>query len=221
MSPWQAFRKMLQPGYGVFNRFMDEDRKRLRSSILRLVESTDMQKHLRVVAKLGALELKLSHCENTEYLAAQLDAPDRDLLMRCVLKMAVRPIYRNPALFMCSPDVCALTRNCPRAMGQDLGHLVHKTHMHTNFVTRLMEEFFSEGDLLEEEGRRVMPMFRRTDSSVTLAQSQCSFFDFVALPFFRAFAKVRVLFCWWKSTRSSSSSSPLPRNMFQCFVPPW
>jgi hypothetical protein len=92
MFPRQAFRKMLQPGFGVFNGLTDEERKRLRSSILRLVESTDMQKHLRMVAKLGALELKMSHFENREYLAAQLEAPDRDLLLRCVLKMAVRPI---------------------------------------------------------------------------------------------------------------------------------
>ena len=63
--------------------------------------------------------------------------------------------------------------------------------MHTNFVTRLMEEFFGQGDLLEKEGRPVMPMFRRTDDPFTLAQSQCSFFEFVALPFFGAFAKVR------------------------------
>jgi hypothetical protein len=86
-------------------------------------------------------------------------------------------------------------------MVQDLGHLVHKTHLHTNFVGRLMEEFFTEGDLLERDGRQVMPMYRRTDSPLTIAQSQCSFFEFVALPFFGAFFKVRVLLCRWKSTR--------------------
>jgi hypothetical protein len=97
MFPWQAFRKTLQSGFGVFNGLTEGERKQLRTTILRLVESTDMQKHLRLVAKLSALELKLSYCENKEDLASHLNVPDRDLLMRCILKMAVRPVYRHPA----------------------------------------------------------------------------------------------------------------------------
>jgi hypothetical protein len=74
---------------------------------------------------------------------------------------------------------------------QDLGHLVHKTHLHVNFVGLLMQEFFTQGDLLEQEGAPVMSMFRRTDDLMTIARGQCSFFEYIALPFFGSFTEVR------------------------------
>lgn len=155
-----AFRKMSAVGYGVFDDLDEKTRKSMRTLILRLVAATDMHKHLRIGAKLSALGLKLRHVDSHQYLEHLLEPAERDLLLRCILKMA------------------------------DLGHLVHKTHLHVNFVGLLMQEFFTQGDLLEQEGAPVMSMFRRTDDLMTIARGQCSFFEYIALPFFGSFTEV-------------------------------
>lgn len=79
-------------GYGVFDDLDEKTRKSMRTLILRLVAATDMHKHLRIGAKLSALGLKLRHVDSHQYLEHLLEPAERDLLLRCILKMAVRAL---------------------------------------------------------------------------------------------------------------------------------
>lgn len=57
-----------------------------------------------------------------------------------------------------------------------------------NWVQRLEQEFFSQGDREKEEGLPVSFLMDRDKPGVT--KTQVGFFDFVVLPFFRTFASL-------------------------------
>merc|ERR1712051_903813 len=70
----------------------------------------------------------------------------------------------------------------------DLGHLTLGWDDHLQWVQRLEQEFFSQGDREKEESLPVSFLMDKEKPGVT--KTQVGFFDFVVLPFFRAFVSV-------------------------------
>jgi hypothetical protein len=66
----------------------------------------------------------------------------------------------------------------------DLGHLCDPTPIHLQWVQRLEEEFFMQGDAEQAAGIPITPLFDRTKPGVT--KSQVAFMDIVALPLYKA-----------------------------------
>jgi hypothetical protein len=69
----------------------------------------------------------------------------------------------------------------------DLGHLCDPTPVHLQWVQRLEEEFFMQGDAEQAAGMPITPLFDRTKPGVT--KSQVAFMDIVALPLYKAMAQ--------------------------------
>lgn len=65
----------------------------------------------------------------------------------------------------------------------DLGHLASSTEVHKEWVGRLEEEMFRQGDQERALGLTVSPLMDRTKGGVT--KSQAGFFNVVALPMLR------------------------------------
>merc|ERR1740123_846905 len=70
----------------------------------------------------------------------------------------------------------------------DLGHLTLNWEDHLQWVRRLEEEFFSQGDREKDEGLPVSFLMDREKPGVT--KTQVGFFDHVVLPFFRTFVSL-------------------------------
>jgi hypothetical protein len=70
----------------------------------------------------------------------------------------------------------------------DLGHLCDPTPVHLQWVQRLEEEFFMQGDAEQAAGMPITPLFDRTKPGVT--KSQVAFMDIVAIPLFKAMTEV-------------------------------
>jgi len=70
----------------------------------------------------------------------------------------------------------------------DLGHLTLKWEDHLQWVWRLEQEFFSQGDREKDEGLPVSFLMDREKPGVT--KTQVGFFDYLVLPFFRTFASL-------------------------------
>ncbi len=69
----------------------------------------------------------------------------------------------------------------------DLGHLTSSKEVHKQWVSRLEEEMFRQGDQEKRFGHAVSPLMDRTKAGVT--KSQSGFFNVAALPLF----KVRII----------------------------
>eukprot|EP00200_Dunaliella_tertiolecta_P003872 CAMPEP_0202344636 /NCGR_PEP_ID=MMETSP1126-20121109/4232_1 /ASSEMBLY_ACC=CAM_ASM_000457 /TAXON_ID=3047 /ORGANISM="Dunaliella tertiolecta, Strain CCMP1320" /LENGTH=812 /DNA_ID=CAMNT_0048935853 /DNA_START=261 /DNA_END=2699 /DNA_ORIENTATION=+ len=70
----------------------------------------------------------------------------------------------------------------------DLGHVAETVDVHLNWVRRLEEEFFQQGDLEKASGLPVSPLFDREHAGVS--KSQEGFLSFVASPLFQALVTV-------------------------------
>jgi len=70
----------------------------------------------------------------------------------------------------------------------DLGHLTLRWEDHLQWVRRLEQEFFRQGDQEKEEGLPVSFLMDREKPGVT--KTQVGFFDYLVLPFFRTFTSL-------------------------------
>jgi len=68
----------------------------------------------------------------------------------------------------------------------DLGHLALRWEDHMEWVLRLEEEFLSQGD--REKGLGLPVSFLMDREKPSVSKTQTGFFDYVVMPFFRAFA---------------------------------
>lgn len=105
---------MKEEEYNVFEKMDPTTYSDLRLLVLSLVAATDMKKHFRLVTKFGAIERKIGEMSITKSLPSILDKSERELVLRCALKVA------------------------------DLGHLRSLPHVHQQFTSFLMEEFFAQ-----------------------------------------------------------------------------
>jgi hypothetical protein len=69
----------------------------------------------------------------------------------------------------------------------DLGHVCDPTPIHLQWVARLEEEFFLQGDAERAAEMPITPLFDRTKPGVT--KSQVAFMDIVALPLYKAISQ--------------------------------
>ena len=67
----------------------------------------------------------------------------------------------------------------------DMGHLTYPFDLHIEWVKRLEEEMFQQGDFEEANGIPKSPLCDRSEEGIT--SSQVDFFDFVALNMFKEF----------------------------------
>ena len=67
----------------------------------------------------------------------------------------------------------------------DIGHTACDFSLHKNWVHRLQEEMYNQGDLERESGLPVSAMADRHNEEMTIETSQLAFYDAVALPMMR------------------------------------
>ncbi|KAI8469134.1 MAG: hypothetical protein J3K34DRAFT_386003 [Monoraphidium minutum] len=70
----------------------------------------------------------------------------------------------------------------------DLGHLTGSLAVHKQWVERLEQEFFLQGDVERANAMAISPLFDRNQMGIT--RSQVGFFDIVAIPLYSTLAKV-------------------------------
>jgi hypothetical protein len=152
-----AFSVLRRPDCNFLERFSEAEYGRLRRIVIGLVLSTDMADNTRFVTAFK------------EVMQAPLDK-QQGLDSPCFAST-----QENSLLAMQVAMKCA-----------DVGHLSLSWPAHLQWVRRLQEEFFSQGDVERDRGLPVSFLMDRNKPGVM--DSQVGFFDFVALPLFDTLA---------------------------------
>lgn len=156
-----AFDVLLRPENNFLEHLPTDDLCKLRSLVVDLVLSTDMAQHFEIVQSARDV---LSGVKSTN--AAE------------VVKVGIESAWSREAHLLLK-----LAMKC-----SDLGHLALDWELHLQWVQRLEEEFFRQGDKEKEAG---LPLSFLTDRCKPgLSSSQVGFFDNVILPLFRLLAQV-------------------------------
>lgn len=156
-----AFDVLLRPECNFLEHLPTADFRRLRSLVIALVLGTDMAQHGALLKSVQELLGNASaDTHGADGVAAAFEPPshgDAVLLLQLAMK--------------CS----------------DLGHLAQEWGVHVQWVQRLEEEFFMQGDKELEAGLPVSFLMDRSKPGASA--SQPGFFNAVALPLFSALAR--------------------------------
>mmetsp|Transcript_31413 Transcript_31413/g.83605 ORF Transcript_31413/g.83605 Transcript_31413/m.83605 type:complete len:650 (-) Transcript_31413:269-2218(-) len=154
-----AFSVMRRPDCNFLERMPEAEYCRLRQIVIGLVLSTDMADNTRFVT---AFKGVLKGSRDREH--------GQGVGVPCFLSTQEDALLALQVAIKCA----------------DVGHLSLSWPTHLQWVRRLQEEFFSQGDLERDRGLPVSFLMDRFKPGVL--DSQVGFFDFVALPLFETLA---------------------------------
>mmetsp|Transcript_8480 Transcript_8480/g.25667 ORF Transcript_8480/g.25667 Transcript_8480/m.25667 type:complete len:957 (-) Transcript_8480:212-3082(-) len=134
----------------------------LRKQVIDAVLGTDMKQHFNMLSmfntKMGEFMCSGAGQPPVNWSALDLDDEQRSLVLQVTLKVA------------------------------DLGHLTSSRAVHREWVRRLQEEMFRQGDAERAANLPVSPLMDRSKDGIT--KSQPGFFKVVVMPLFTAFKNV-------------------------------
>ncbi|XP_075265908.1 3',5'-cyclic-AMP phosphodiesterase 4C-like [Convolutriloba macropyga] len=171
-----TFRLMRRPEYNFIAKLDTEQYRTLRSLVIDLVLATDMKRHFDILSQ---FQVGLSVRQNKEALSKAGDSP--------VARAAgcVRNLWERIPDNQMDDSQHALKLKVALKVA-DLGHLSAPGHVHREWVERLQEEFFCQGDREKSLNLPVSPLMDRTKPGITTAQ--LGFFEVVAMPLFESLA---------------------------------
>eukprot|EP00051_Salpingoeca_urceolata_P005821 m.77744 g.77744 ORF g.77744 m.77744 type:complete len:720 (+) comp14559_c0_seq1:332-2491(+) len=148
-----AFQLMAEPGLDLIAPLDPEDRSDVRKMIIAMIMSTDMAKHFQFLSDFRTMvEAKRQLVGNVAGPVDLVTASEEDKL-----------------LTLCAIVHCA-----------DLGASTKPWTLCREWCTRVMNEFFEQGDKERSLGLEVGPLHDREKTNI--AKSQVGFIDFIVLP---------------------------------------
>jgi cAMP-specific phosphodiesterase 4 len=151
-----AFKLLQEPGCDVFTNISTKSRQLLRRMVIEIVLSTDMSKHMSLLADLKTM-VETKKVAGSVYLT--LDNYNERL-----------QVLKNVAH-------CA-----------DLSNPTKSLRLYSQWVDRIMEEFFRQGDQEKARGMDVSAMCDR--QTATVEKSQVGFIDYIVHPLWETWAEL-------------------------------
>lgn len=179
-----AFTLMKEEQYDFLAALPIKAKERFRKQVIEMVLATDMKQHF---TQLSLFNTKFS----TPTPMAKVSQPafaSKSTRMQSTKRMVNSLSFARVASRMGGPVMDDDTRSLVLQMSlkvADLGHLASPQSVHIQWVRRLEEEFFKQGDREREAGLAITPLMDRRGEGVTLSQK--GFFSVVVMPQFQAF----------------------------------
>mmetsp|Transcript_30321 Transcript_30321/g.85696 ORF Transcript_30321/g.85696 Transcript_30321/m.85696 type:complete len:505 (+) Transcript_30321:404-1918(+) len=169
-----SFQLMRRPEYNFISHLDTDQYRSLRSLVIDLVLATDMKRHFDILSQ---FQVGLSVRPNKEAIGNAGDSP----VVRAT--GGVRNLWERIPDNQMDDAQHALKLKVALKVA-DLGHLSAPNHVHRQWVERLQEEFFCQGDREKALNLPVSPLMDRTKPGITTAQ--LGFFEVVAMPLFES-----------------------------------
>ncbi|KAK9805235.1 hypothetical protein WJX72_007972 [[Myrmecia] bisecta] len=166
-----AFRLMQNPQFNFLADLCPVDRACVRSNIIDQVQSTNMLLHFHVVSRFQSMYQRVCPATLASLARQPSNLEDRGAVSWEQLTVDDRAMIRQAALKVA-----------------DISHLAHAMPVHLEWVGRLEQELFLQGDCERQRGLPISPLMDRNGEGIT--RSQVGFYDIVALPLFRSFVDV-------------------------------
>jgi len=152
------------PEADVFISIKDsQDWWEVRKMIIQCILCTDMAKHFEMVSKIEVFH-------ELRGVAHDIDAPGSD----------------GESIFKTKEERNLML--CLFMHAADISNPVKPLFLYENWVGRVMEEFFRQGDMEKAKGMQISPMMDRTITSTNL--SQVNFIEFVVAPLYATTIKI-------------------------------
>lgn len=163
-----AFKLLQHDGADIFENLTTKTYRTVRRLAIDIVLSTDMSKHMTLVADLktmvetrrisGSHALRRSHAHSGSHALLLDNYDDRIQILKTLVHCA------------------------------DLSNPTKPLYLYRQWTDRIMEEFFRQGDLERDDGLEVSAMCDRYAASVD--QTQVSFIDYVVHPLWETWAEL-------------------------------
>lgn len=157
----------------ILSAFDDDTYKQIRRMIIGCVLHTDMAHHFKLVSRMNeivTLGRKNDIINGSPIKSCVIDASDIDV--SAAFKTEEQRQLMLSILLHCA----------------DISNAVKPKHLCVKWASRVLEEFFNQGDRERAKGMSISPMMDRESTSVGL--SQINFIEFVIAPLFAQFAAI-------------------------------
>jgi len=161
---------MRDPNNDIMAALSDEHWKKCRKQILTCILQTDMAFHFDNLKKLDMFE-EVSGSEVVSFLSKRAAGDSTCLVPDCLADPATRLLLQETFLH-----------------AADLSNPVKPPHAYENWVERVTDEFFAQGDLEKSLGLLASPMCDRETTNIPTMQ--IGFIDFIITPFYSSLFKL-------------------------------
>eukprot|EP00191_Tetraselmis_sp_GSL018_P009147 CAMPEP_0177617342 /NCGR_PEP_ID=MMETSP0419_2-20121207/24808_1 /TAXON_ID=582737 /ORGANISM="Tetraselmis sp., Strain GSL018" /LENGTH=1417 /DNA_ID=CAMNT_0019115801 /DNA_START=421 /DNA_END=4674 /DNA_ORIENTATION=- len=165
-------------GTGIVSHLSEDLRGMLRNIIIRLVLATDMSRHFELLSAFQAQVSEHRHSAASRRMRAG-DACHQD--NSCCLV-----VEQEPCLWGSLSEEQRMVALQTAIKVADIGHCALPHSMHLEWLNRLEEEFFLQGDTERSQGLRVSPLMDRTKPGPTDPKNQATFMNVIVRPLYRA-----------------------------------
>ena len=132
----------------------------------------------------------------------------KSLICKLILMTDIKQHFQMLSIFQDTDCACDNLPSLQMAMKcADLSHLCNPEPIHIDWVQRLQNEFWRQGDVERLRGMSVSQMMDRR-KSVQVIDTQVGFFEVVAMPMFKAFSTC------FKDTRQMTDAAQKNLNMW-------